>query len=201
MAAAPATKGPPVAGIVLAAGLSERMGSCKLSLPLRGRPLLAHVVQAAAATRLSPLIVVLGEDAPHLKNKIDFGRATLAVNPDSRSGRASSLKVGLRRLPPDCAGVMVLLGDQPLVTAGLIGTLLSAFARHPDRWVAPLYRGRRGNPVIIPRRWFRDLFTLTGDQGPRRLLSSPGLRLHLVEVDDPAVVMDVDTPEDYERLR
>ncbi len=189
-----------MAGIVLAAGLSQRMGECKLALPLRGKPLLAHVVAAAAASHLSPLVVVLGEDAPHLKNSIDFGRAAVVVNPHSRSGRASSLNTGLQRVPPDCAGVMVLLGDQPLVTASLIDTLLSAFARHPGQWVAPLYRGRRGNPVVIPRRWFPDLLTLTGDQGPRYLLSSPGPRLHLVPVDDPAGVIDVDTAEDYERL-
>ncbi len=189
-----------VAGVVLAAGLSERMGRCKLSLPFRAKPLLAHAVAAAAASALSPLVVVLGEDTRHLRDRLDFGRARPVVNADSRSGRASSLKTGLQHVPADRAGVMVLLGDQPLVTAGLIDTLLAAFARRPDHWVAPVYRGRRGNPVIIPRRWFPDLLTLTGDRGPRRLLSSPGLRLHLVPVDDPAVVIDVDTAQDYERL-
>ncbi len=190
-----------VAGIVLAAGLSERMGRCKLALPFRAKPLLAHVVTAAAGSHLSPLIVVLGEDAPQLKESIDFGGARVRVNPHSRTGRASSLKTGLQQVPPECAGAMVLLGDQPLVTAGLINTLLASFRRHPEQWVAPVYRGRRGNPVVIPRRWFPDLLTLAGDQGPRRLLSSPGLRLHLVEVDDPAVVIDVDTPEDYQALK
>jgi len=190
----------PVAGIVLAAGVSQRMGRCKLALPFRDKPLLAHVVRAATAATLSPVIVVLGDDAPRLKDRIDFGRATVAVNPHSRTGRASSLKKGLQQVSPDRAGIMVLLGDQPLVTASLIDTLLAAFHRFPDYWIAPVYRGRRGNPVIIPRHWFQDLLTLTGDQGPRRLLSSPGLRLHLVTVDDPAVVIDVDTAEDYERL-
>lgn len=201
MAGTPKTKATPVAGIVLAAGLSERMGRCKLSLPLGGTPLLAHVVLAAAASLLSPLIVVLGEDAPHLRESIDFCRAAVVINPDSRSGRASSLKTGLQLVPPDRAGIMVLLGDQPLVTAGLIDTLLAAFVRHPDHWVAPVYRGRRGNPVIIPRRWFKELLTLSGDRSPRRLLSRPDLRLHLVTVDDPAVVTDVDTPADYEKLK
>jgi molybdenum cofactor cytidylyltransferase len=191
----------PVAGIVLAAGLSQRMGGCKLALPFRGKTLLAHVVRAATAATLSPVIVVLGDDAPQLNGRIDFGRATVVVNPESRTGRASSLKKGLQQVSPDRAGIMVLLGDQPLVTAGLIDSLLSAFGRHPDHWVAPVYHGRRGNPVIIPRRWFQDLLSLTDDQGPRRLLSSPGLRLHLIPVDVPAVVIDVDTPEDYQALK
>ena len=191
----------PVAGIILAAGLSVRMGKAKLGLPFRGKPLVEHVTLAAAASTLSPVFAVLGENAETLSAGVDFGTVSVVVNPDSRSGRASSLIRGLAQVPQSHAGVMVLLGDQPLITSGIIDTLVAAFRRYPDHWIAPVYKGRRGNPVIIPRRWFNDLRKLPGDSGPRKLLSCPGLRLHLVAIDDPAVLMDVDTIEDYKQLK
>jgi molybdenum cofactor cytidylyltransferase len=190
----------PAAGIILAAGLSVRMGKSKLDLPFRGRPLVEHVIRAAAASILSPVIAVLGENAETLAAAADFSTALVVINPDSHTGRASSLIRGLAQVPQSHAGIMVLLGDQPLVTSGIIDTLAAAFQRYPGHWIAPVYKGRRGNPVIIPRRWFNHLRSLTGDSGPRKLLSCPGLRLHLVAIDDPAVLTDVDTIEDYKQL-
>lgn len=193
--------GLPLAGIILAAGFSVRMGKAKLGLPFRGKPLVEHVVRAATMSTLSPVIVVLGGNAETLTAAVDFGTASVIVNFESRTGRASSLIRGIAQVPQSHAGIMVLLGDQPLVTSGIIDTLAATFQRYPDHWIAPIYRGRRGNPVIIPRRWFNHLCTLTGDSGPRKLLSCPGLRLRLVAIDDPAVLMDVDTIEDYKQLK
>ncbi len=191
----------PVPGIILAAGKGSRMGENKLLLPFCGKPILQHVIDAARATPLSPLILVLGPDADTIRLDLNLTGLTVIVNPDSiRDGYASSLKVGLSALSKPCMGAMFLLGDQPLVTRKTVKKLLAAFQAEPDRWVAPAYKGQRGNPVITPASWFDKIFSLKGDTGPRHHLKNPSARLKLVVVPDPGVVFDVDTPKNYQRL-
>jgi len=96
---------------------------------------------------------------------------------------------------------MFLLGDQPLVTVDTLEKLTAAFQKEPQRWVAPSWKGQRGNPVITPASWFDRVFALEGDTGPRKHLKDPAARLKLVEVEDEGVVFDIDSPEDYERLQ
>ncbi len=190
----------PVPGIILAAGRSLRMGKNKLLLPFRGKPILQHVIDAALQSSLSPLILVLGSDSDAIRSQVDSGTAFVIENKDFSRGYGSSLQVGLGALSNPCAGVMFLLGDQPLVTVTTIEKLIMAFQAEPERWVAPSWNGQRGNPVITPASWFDRIFALKGDTGPREHLKDPSARLKLVDVDDRGVVFDIDSPEDYDRL-
>ena len=189
-----------VAGIILAAGRSRRMGANKLLLDYRGKPILQHVIDAARRSSLDPLILVLGNDSDRVRSLLDTGGVELVDNKEYERGYGISLQAGLDALRHPCRGAMFLLGDQPLVTPATLGRLLAAFAAGPDRWVAPSYRGQRGNPVITPSCWFDKIYALTGDSGPRLHLQDPAARLNLVEVDDEGVVFDIDRPDDYERL-
>lgn len=189
-----------VAGIILAAGRSRRMGVNKLLLDYRGKPILQHVIDAARRPSLAPLVLVLGAEGDRVRSLIDTKGIELVDNKEHERGYGISLQAGLDALRHPCRGAMFLLGDQPLVTPATLGRLLAAFAAEPDRWVAPVYRGQRGNPVITPSCWFDKIYALTGDSGPRAHLKDPAARLKLVEVDDEGVIFDVDRPEDYERL-
>ncbi len=177
------------------------MGVNKLLLPFHGKPVLQHVVDAAHKSSLSPLVLVLGSESDAIRSQIKSGTALLVENRDYSSGYGSSLQAGLRALDEPCTGAMFLLGDQPLVTTKTIEALLTAFLKEPCRWVAPSWRGQRGNPVITPASWFDRIFALVGDTGPRKHLKDPAARLKLVEVEDEGVVFDIDSPEDYERLQ
>ena len=189
-----------VAGIILAAGKSRRMGRNKLLLPFEGNPLVQHVIDAAQASPLHPLVLVMAEHTPSLTNHINTGSCTPVFHDGTEY--SDSLKAGLTAASKrKCAGAMFLLGDQPLVTIDTITRLILAFQREPQRWVAPLWQGQRGNPVIAPRSWFDRILTLSGDTGPRHYLKHPDARLKLVEVDDPGVIYDIDTPEDYHWLQ
>lgn len=196
-------------GLILAAGFSSRMGRCKLTLPWKGKFLIDHVLCAARETPLSPLGIVVRPDSdPELLEFLAQANtcSEQILAPKAHLGQAESLKAGMgwlehkKYLPgafPD--GVVVLLGDQPLVTAPLIRALITVFQNNPHCAVAPVYQGKQGNPVILPRRAFPWIRRLSGDTGARSLLSR--LNLRLMSTNDTAAVRDIDTWEIYRRLQ
>lgn len=180
-----------LAAVVLAAGLSRRMGRDKLTLDWRGKPLLERALLAAAA--LDASVLVGGPDAVALPPGM-----TRVPAPAGKPAQSRSLAAGIRALPAGVAGAMVLLGDMPLVTPGLVLELAGAF--RPGRFLVPVHAGTRGNPVVIPKEMFARALALAGDTGARPLLAEPGAPADYLEVDDPAVLTDVDTPDDYASL-
>lgn len=196
----------PVAGLVLAAGRSTRMGEAnKLLQSVRGKPMLRHAVEAQLASRARPVIVVTGHQHEQVAAMLAGLDVELVHNPAFASGLASSVKVGLAALPQDARGVVVSLGDMPNVTAGVIDRLAQVFAESSEATaVVPTLLGQRGNPVLLARALFPEVEKLDGDQGARRLLDAAGDAIVEVPLDDPAIALDVDTPEALaalERLR
>ncbi|CAN7169992.1 molybdopterin-binding/glycosyltransferase family 2 protein [Bosea sp. LjRoot9] len=187
----------PVAGMVLAAGRSTRMGEAnKLLQAVRGKPLVRHAVEAQLASRAGPVLVVTGHQQKEVVAALAGLDVRLVHNPDFASGLASSVKAGLAALPASAPGVVVSLGDMPNVTAQVIDRLAEVFADRPDALaVVPTLLGQRGNPVLLARALFPAVARLTGDQGARRLLDEAGEAVAEVPLDDPAIALDVDTPE------
>ncbi len=183
------------------------MGCCKLTLPLNGVPLVAHALAAARAA-LEPVVVALGPEPSAelfraVTPRLRAGEAPPQLVSASRAplGQAESLKAGLGRvleLTPEAPGVMVLLGDQPLVSADLVRALADSFLTGGEAaCVAPVCGERRGNPVVLHRDLFSAALRLEGDVGARGLLASFPLRL--VPWDDTCLA-DADTPELYALL-
>lgn len=187
----------PVAGLVLAAGRSTRMGTGnKLLQQVRGKPLVRHAVEAQLASRSEPVVVVTGHQQDEVRAALAGLDVVFAHNPAFAEGLSGSLKAGLAALPGAVPGVVVSLGDMPNVTAGVIDRLAQAFADRPDALaVAPTLLGQRGNPVLLSRALFAEVAKLEGDQGARRLLDAAGDAVEEVALDDPAIALDVDTPE------
>ncbi len=187
-----------VAGIVLAAGASRRMGRCKLLLPWRGRPVLDHVLRAARASGIGPRILVLGHEAAAIRTALDLAGFAVLENPDYPAGQSTSMRVGLLAAPAGCTGYLFLLGDQPGITAAFIDGLLALHAREPDRILVPTVAGHRTSPVLFPAGMRGALLAITGDQGGRPLLDAHPDLVRPVPVDDPGLVRDVDEPADLE---
>jgi len=183
-----------VRGVILAAGLGRRMGVTKQLLPLHGRPILQHVIDATRSSGLEHILLVLGHAHEAILTRIDCTGIEVAVNPDFSLGQSTSLRIGLAQ-GPSTDGVMFLLGDQPMVGHALIDTLIETFETERPTAVRPVHQGRPGNPVILGPALMREAAALTGDTGARPLLRRPGVR-H-VEVDDSALLRDVDTMDDY----
>ncbi|MDO9441285.1 MAG: nucleotidyltransferase family protein [Beijerinckiaceae bacterium] len=192
-----------IAAIILAAGQASRFRAAagedgpetKLIALHDGKPLVRHVAEAAAAAGLSPIVAVTGHAGAAVARALDGLGLSLVDNPLYATGMASSLKAGLMHVPPSARGVVVLLGDMPLVRAGLIRELCAAFAAEPAAdAVAPVHDGQRGNPVLLSARLFPALGRLEGDAGARQVLRGAA---HVVEVpvSDAAARIDIDTPE------
>lgn len=190
-----------IACIVLAAGGSRRLGRSKQLVRYRLRPLVVHAVTAARrALPAAPLIVVVGAEA--LKVRLVLRRdgcvASVVANARWAEGLATSLHAGLAAAPRDARAALVLLVDQPRVDAAALERLLRAWRRRPGLPAAARYEGRSGVPAVLPRRHWRALRSLQGDQGARAWLR--GVRT-LTSVDMPEAVVDIDTPADLAKLR
>jgi molybdenum cofactor cytidylyltransferase len=189
-----------VAAIVLAAGRGARFDAArgKLLADYGGRPLVRHAVEAALGSKASKTIIVTGHARDEIERALAGLPVVFAYNPDFASGMASSLRAGLAHAA-DSAGALALLADMPDVTSAILDRLIAAFNCAPERVaVAPVYQGRRGNPVLLGRSLFPRLAPLKGDEGARRLLGSTEGVLEIA-VDDKSVLADIDTREDLER--
>jgi molybdenum cofactor cytidylyltransferase len=190
-----------VAAIILAAGRSSRMGSHKLLLPFRGRPIVNWVLAAACASQADPVTIVLGHETEQVNAALQAERWFLTIhNPWYMDGMSTSLKIGLAAMPKDVDGAIILLGDQPLITPEIINAMIAESANDPDAIIAASYQGQRGNPVLFPRHYFGELEAITGDEGGRSVLARHPERVRLVEIDDALAGFDVDTPEEYQAL-
>jgi len=185
-----------IGSLLLAAGRSSRMrGANKLLASFDGEPLIRRSAQRLAAASAEPPVVVLGNRAAEMKRLLDGLPLTIADNPDFESGLASSLKAGIRALPPGLDGVLIALADMPNVTPDDFRRLIDMFRRHEGRAVIRASAGEfRGNPVILPKALVARIDELHGDTGARHLIEDGGLEIVDVDIGEAARI-DVDTPE------
>ena len=195
-------RAPRVAAIVLAAGRSTRMGAGnKLTADIGGKPMVRRVVEVAIASKTHPVLVVTGHRAADVGAALCGLDATLVANPDYATGLASSLKAGIRAVPAECDGALVLLGDMPRIASKHLDRLVDAFGAAPDAIVVPAHEGRQGNPVLWPRRFFAALLRLEGDAGAKRLIAAHREHVREVPIEGDAILDDIDTPEALARTR
>lgn len=192
-----------VAGVVLAAGRSSRMGGPnKLLEIVEGRPLVRHAVEAALGSGLSEVVVVVGHQGEAVRAALAGTPVRFVENQTYAEGLSTSLKAGLGALPARAGGAIVILGDMPRVSAGLIRRLVAAFDPAAGAHaVLPTRDGKRGNPVLWGRRFFPELMAVEGDVGGRHLLGPHAEFVREVEAEDEGVLLDVDTPEALRALR
>jgi molybdenum cofactor cytidylyltransferase len=194
----------PTAGIILAAGESTRFGSPKQLLQLKDRCLVEWVLDAALASELSRIILVLGyahqEIQKALGKKLRHAKLQIEINPHFQKGQSHSLQVGLSSVISAFPAVMFLLADQPLVDAAVINCLLNKFWSADKDICVPAFRGKRGNPSIFSQKFYRHIMKIKGDIGARQIIKTHPERVLEIEIKDPLLFSDVDTPEDFEKI-
>ncbi len=193
----------PVAAVVLAAGLSRRMGQPKVLLPwTEQKTIIEHIVEQLIRSRIDPITVVTGHHADEVKSLVKPLGCKVVFNRAYRTGEMlSSLKAGLRALPENIAAAMIVLGDQPRLDPRVIHQVMTAYAENASVIVAPSFEMRRGHPIIISRRLWPELLALRGDAQPRDVINAHADQITYVNVNTDSILRDVDTPQDYNEER
>jgi molybdenum cofactor cytidylyltransferase len=172
----------------------------KLLEPIDGEPMVRRVAATALGGGANPVVVVTGHEAAAITAVLRGLDVTAILNPDYAIGLSTSLRAGLRALPPDIDGVLILLGDMPGIESDVLRSLMASFTGATAICV-PVRHGRRGNPVLWGSRYFPQMLDLTGDAGAKPLMARHEARLIEVEISTDSIFHDVDAPEDLARVR
>lgn len=189
------------AAIILAAGASTRLGQPKQLLEIDGESLLRRTVRLAAEAGCAPIFTVLGFEGDRMRQELHDLEAQPVLNPDWQSGMASSLRSGIRAVmneTPEPPKTLILLCDQPLLSAEILSGLLRASAEKRSLLTASSYAGRSGAPAVFDQQLYPDLLRIEGDQGARSIIQRYAAQTITIEF--PGGVIDIDTPEDVANL-
>lgn len=194
----------PTAGIILAAGMSTRLGKLKQLLHLKGKCLLEWVLDACLGSELDKTFLVLGHQHQTIVQTLDqqlrHPNIEVVINSNYREGQSQSLRAGLLAASNAYASVMFLLGDQPIVDSEMIDFLLNRFWNSRKDICIPVNRGKRRNPVIFSSNWYDRLLEIKGDIGARQIIAANVQHVLAVDVENSMYFHDIDTEEDYKRL-
>jgi molybdenum cofactor cytidylyltransferase len=190
-----------ISAILLAAGESKRMGRPKQLLEWRGKTLLQHSLESLINSAANEIILVLGHEADRISETLPTLPIKIVTNPDYKQGMASSLRRGLLAMDPRSEAFLVLLADQPGIGPEITNTLIRTFQQADPKpgIVRPVYRGLRGHPVLIGVQYLKEALQLQGDMGARQILMNHSEDILEIDVDQDAVLKDIDTPEEYQR--
>jgi molybdenum cofactor cytidylyltransferase len=195
----------PTAGIILAAGASTRFGQPKQLMRLKNKYLIEWVLDAALNSRLERVVLVLGDSHQKILQALDpisqHSKLQIEINQQVKKGQSHSLRVGLSKVKHAFSAVMFLRGDQPMLSATTINTLLEKFWAASKDICVPTYSGKRGTPTLFSRRFYTPLMNLKGDIGARQLIDENPDHVLTVEIDDPLCFFDIDTQQDFEKLK
>lgn len=184
--------------IVLAAGCSNRFGTTKLLARIGDESIIRRVVRSVSSSRVSSVYIVVGHDADRVRKETESLCNGIVVNADYEDGMGYSIAAGVKSLPAHSDAVIIVLGDQPLVSPNHINALIEAWSKTPEQAVLSGHKGTIYPPSLFPRSMFPKLETLRGDVGARSSLSAG--EFEVVEFDNSRSLLDVDRPQDLEAL-
>lgn len=189
-----------VSAVVLAAGMSSRMGTPKQLLRIDGKPILEHTLAHVRKAGVSQIVLVLGFAADAVAKEISTQGLKIVRNEAYQQGMGTSLRTGLTEVDPQSSAALIVLGDQPFVRATTLNQLIECHRSSDPQIVIPLYKGFRGNPVLLDRTVFPEVAGLSGDVGCRAIFGSHTQGIYKLALDDPGILLDIDNPDDLEKV-
>ena len=191
---------PKISGIILAAGLSTRMGEPKQLLPFGNSTIIETVIDNLLASKLSEIVVVVGHEAEKVQAHIQHKPIKIVFNPNYQEGMLTSAQYGVKSISAAADAFAMTLVDLPLITPDLVNLVIDAYVQTEGEIAVPSYNYRRGHPVIFNRRYAADILALDGDSGGvRSLFQKYADDIHYVPVNTDRVLTDIDYRVDYEK--
>jgi molybdenum cofactor cytidylyltransferase len=190
-----------IAAMILSAGASRRMEQPKGLLTIGGTSFLKHIADVVTASDIRDTVIVLGADHDSIRNALGWFGGTVVVNHDWESGQLSSIVAGINALESGGhSGILLWPVDHPLIPASLITRMVHAYRESGSPIVVPVYRGRRGHPVILSRTVFDEVRSAPGTVGLRSVVHAHKEHICEVPTEEEGVVINIDTPDDYRRF-
>ncbi len=188
-----------IVAIILAAGESKRMGYPKMLLPLNGKTMLGNVIGNIEGSEINNIIVVLGAEKTAILDVVCKTSAKSCYNDNYKDGMLSSVKCGFRNIPSDSDAVLVFQGDQPLILPNVINEVIVAHRSSDKGIVIPVYRNKRGHPLLICKQYFAEIEGLDNSEGLRSLAIKFSDDVLEIETNSPGILRDFDTFEEYKK--
>jgi molybdenum cofactor cytidylyltransferase len=189
-----------VAAVVLAAGMSRRMGCLKQLLRIDGKTVLEHTLANVRASAVDEIVLVLGHAADEVEKEVSMAGIRVVRNEGYQQGMGTSLRAGLAEVSPEAQAALIVLADQPFVQAATLNKLIEYHGSAQPQIVIPTYRGFRGNPVLLDHSIFPELRELSGDVGCRAIFGSHTENIRKLAVDDAGILLDIDSRDDFDEL-
>jgi xanthine dehydrogenase accessory factor len=188
---------PKVGGVILAAGKSKRMKQQKLLMDYKGDPIMKHIIQQALGAKLHQVVVVTGSHRKQIEKVIDHLPVKSVYNTNFEQGMLSSVICGVQAMNGEIDAMLVMLGDQPYLSSGLIDSLINVYQSSQKGIVVPTYKGKRGHPLLIDAKYREDILGLNPEVGLRQLMQIHQNDILELETPTESILIDIDTPEDY----
>jgi molybdenum cofactor cytidylyltransferase len=186
-----------IAAVILAAGMSTRMGSVKQLLPWKNDTMLGSTIDLYTKSEVDKIIVVVGYCAAEIIKTLKDKPVKWVINEEYETGMASSLRAGIKALQEEERICLIGLGDTPLLQVSTIKDIIKTHRKYGNKVVAPYYRGKKGHPILITSELYAELLNVQGDVGARTVINAQYDEVYPLEVDDEGVIIDLDTPESY----
>jgi len=185
--------------MILAAGESKRMGKPKLLLPYGEKTIIETIVKIVVSSNVENTLIILGSDREKIEEKIKNSPVKIIYNRDFRSGMLSSGQCGFKSLPEETRAVLVVLGDQPKISADVINKLIDAYKSTGKGIVLPVYKKERGHPVLIDVKYGEEVENLSPEVGLRETVYNHPEDILEVDMETPSIFQDIDDESDYKR--
>jgi len=185
--------------MILAAGESKRMGKPKLLLPYGEKTIIETIVKTVVSSNVENTLVILGSDREKIEEKIKNFPVKIVYNRDFRSGMLSSVQCGFKAVPEETRAVLVVLGDQPKISADVINKLIDAYKSTGKGIVLPVYKKERGHPVLIDAKYGEEVENLSPEVGLRGTVYNHPEDILEVDIETPSIFQDIDDESDYKR--
>ena len=195
-----------ISALILAAGESKRMGKQnKLLLPVCGEAMLVKLVKSVCASDVGQVLVVIGHEAEKIRHELNHLTLRFVYNPNFSEGMTTSIKSGLKEASPSCDGFLICLADMPFVNTTEINKLIHAYVQNrikeKRQIVVPVFHGHRGNPVLFSSEFRNDILEHKKESGCKEIIIKNSESVKEIEMEDDNMLFDVDTLEDYQRIR
>lgn len=190
-----------IVSLILAAGMGKRMGQLKQTLPWGEGILLEQVIKVHHQAGVTPISVVVGHEAQEIKARLSHLDVIWIDNPAYREGMGSSLRAGIKGLPRETTGVLLSLGDLPLIKPDTLRQIMEIHRSKQAEIIIPVYQGKKGHPVFLGKGFFSQLLTVQGDMGARQIIKNNEDQVHYLNVKDKGIIQDIDDLDTYTRLK